>query len=100
MTEKKRVSGSDWAKVDAHVIQPHEYEELPELTDEWFEQADVYLGGKLVSRGRPKTGNAKEAISIRLSSEVLAAFREMGPGWQTRIDAVLREWVNAQKKAS
>ena len=100
MTEKKRVLGSDLAKVDAHVIQPHEYDELPELTDEWFERANFYIGGKLVSRGRPKTGKAKEAISIRLSSEVLAAFRETGPGWQTRIDAVLRDWVNAQKKAS
>lgn len=27
---------TDFAKVDAHVIQP--YEEIPELTDEWFDQ--------------------------------------------------------------
>ena len=38
MTENKfelaRKLGSDLARVDAHVIQPHEYDELPEITDE------------------------------------------------------------------
>jgi uncharacterized protein (DUF4415 family) len=32
-------------------------------------------------------------VSIRLSPEVLRHFRERGPGWQTRIDEVLRDWV-------
>lgn len=100
MTEKKHVLGSDLSKVDAHVIQPEEYDELPEWTDEMFEQADVRINGKLVSRGRPKSDNPKEAISIRLSPDVLAAFREMGPGWQTRIDEVLRDWVAEYRKAS
>lgn len=99
MTEKKRVIGSDLAKVDAHVIQPEEYDELPELTDEWFERASFKFNGKLVSRGRPKSDKPKEAISIRLSPDVLAAFREMGPGWQTRIDEVLRDWVAEYRKA-
>ena len=31
---------SDLAKVDAHEIQPEEYEELPELTDEMMARAD------------------------------------------------------------
>lgn len=49
---KKRTSGrslgSDLDKVDAHVITPEEYEEIPELEDEFFEHADEYRGGKLV----------------------------------------------------
>jgi uncharacterized protein (DUF4415 family) len=32
-------------------------------------------------------------IHIRLSPQVLGHFRAMGPGWQTRIDEVLRNWV-------
>ena len=32
-------TGSDLAKVDAHVIQPEEFEEIPELSDEWFARA-------------------------------------------------------------
>ncbi|MBK5942150.1 BrnA antitoxin family protein [Halochromatium roseum] len=38
---------------------------------------------------------AKQAISIRLSPEVLEHFKAGGPGWQTRIDAALREYVSA-----
>jgi uncharacterized protein (DUF4415 family) len=33
---------------------------------------------------------AKETVSIRLDSDVLAHFQEDGPGWQERINAALR----------
>jgi len=49
-------------------------------------------------RGRPVGSVAatrKPATTIRLSPEVMAAFRATGRGWQTRIDAVLREAVAA-----
>jgi uncharacterized protein (DUF4415 family) len=36
---------------------------------------------------------AKERITIRLSREVVERFRESGDGWQTRVDAALREWL-------
>ncbi|MBT2766139.1 BrnA antitoxin family protein [Stenotrophomonas sp. ISL-67] len=52
------------------------------------------LQGKL--RGRPKAAETKERITIRLSPDVLEAFRETGAGWQTRIDAVLKDWVVAR----
>jgi len=44
-------------------------------------------------RGRPLLENPKEPIHIRISPDVLAAFRATGRGWQTRMDAVLREAV-------
>ncbi len=50
MTGKKRVLGSDLKRVDRHVIQPHEYDEIPELTDEMLDRADLYQGGKLIRR--------------------------------------------------
>jgi uncharacterized protein (DUF4415 family) len=43
--------------------------------------------------GRPKAEATKERVAIRLSPEVTAYFRATGKGWQTRIDAVLREYV-------
>ena len=36
-------------------------DDAPELTDEFFEQADEYVGGKLAHRGRPKTETPKLA---------------------------------------
>lgn len=35
----------------------------------------------------------KERITIRLSPDVLASFRATGDGWQTRMDAALRDWL-------
>jgi Uncharacterized protein conserved in bacteria len=53
------------------------------------------LQGKL--RGRPKAAETKERITIRLSPGVLDAFRQTGTGWQTKIDAVLKDWVMAHQ---
>ena len=92
MAENDRVLGSDLAKVDAHVIQPEEYEELPEWTDEMFARAELHVGGVPVRRGgRPPKDNPKAAVSLRLDRDVLAHFRASGPGWQTRINAALRK---------
>jgi len=48
------------------------------------------------SAGRPlgsiKT-DRKVPITIRLSPEVSSAFRATGSGWQTRIDAALKDWL-------
>ena len=73
-------------------------DDAPELTKEWFESADLYRGGKLIRRGRPPSKTPKEAVSIRLSPDVLAHFRAGGPGWQTRIDSALRTVVKRRSK--
>ena len=46
--------------------------------------------------GRPKAPSTKQPVSIRLSPEVLAYFKATGAGWQTRMDAVLRQYVDQQ----
>lgn len=93
MSGSKDVLGSDLAKVDAHVIQPEEYEELPEWTDEMFEAADLYRNGKLVQRGRPAGSGKKISTTVRFDADVLAAFRATGKGWQTRMNDALRDWL-------
>ena len=75
----RRTLGSDLERVDAHVIKPHEYKELPELTDAMLARAVVRKGG------RPKSDNPRQLISLRLPPEVVARWRATGPGWQTRM---------------
>jgi len=97
-------------------------DENPELTDEWFARArparevlPPALYAALTDKrqpviirhvsdaedtarrrgGRPKSAAPKEKINVRLSPDVLAALRATGKGWQTRIDALLREAVEA-----
>ncbi len=45
-------------------------------------------------RGRPKTGNAKELVTLRLDPRVISAFKAKGDGWQTKINAVLCSYLN------
>lgn len=47
----------------------------------------------LVRRGRPVAAVTKERITIRLSHDVVAQFRASGDGWQTRVDAALKDWL-------
>jgi uncharacterized protein (DUF4415 family) len=49
------------------------------------------------TRGRPAGSGKKEAVAIRLDRDVLEAFRDSGPGWQTRINEVLLEWVKRNR---
>ena len=77
--ESARRLGSDMVRVRAHVIQPHEYNEAPELTDEMLARGVVQKGG------RPYSLDPRKAISLRLPASVLAKWRATGPGWQTRM---------------
>ena len=94
MTESKRVSQTDLSKVDAYQLGPDDYAEIPELTDEWFANAQPHQAGHPAPRGRPKSANPKQVVNLRLSPRVIAGFRADGAGWQTRINAVLEQWLD------
>ena len=49
--------------------------------------------------GRPKAAVTKRTIAIRLDPDVLAAFKDTGPGWQTRMNEALREWIERHRAA-
>jgi len=58
------------------------------LTDEQLAQFKP-----MRKRGRPFADSTKEQISIRLSPEIVKRFKRTGPGWQTKIDAALADWL-------
>jgi uncharacterized protein (DUF4415 family) len=48
------------------------------------------------ARGRPvgsTKDDAKQAVTVRYSPDVLAAFRASGAGWQTRMNDALKDWL-------
>ena len=53
---------------------------------------------KLKVRGLQKTPT-KERITIRLSADVVERFRATGDGWQTRVDAALKDWLKSHTPA-
>jgi uncharacterized protein (DUF4415 family) len=70
---------SDLVRVDAHVVTPEEFEELPELTEEMLARAKINKGG------RPVSPNPRKLISLRLPADVIERWKATGPGWQTRM---------------
>ena len=80
MTAKKQSLKATW-------VDP---EDAPELTDAFFQSADLLKGNKIQARGRPKAATTKEPVKLRLDADVLAALRATGDGWQTRINETLR----------
>jgi uncharacterized protein (DUF4415 family) len=91
MTEKRRAIGTDLRKLDAHVITPEEYEDIPELTDEDFARGILHINGVPVRRGRPKSDKRKTLLSVRLDTDIIDHFRATGPGWQRRMNDALRK---------
>ncbi len=85
-------------------------DENPEWTDEDFARArpatemlpkifgEVVAKAMLKPRGRPPLDNPKERINIRLSHDVVLHFKATGPGWQSRIDSVLVDFVKRETR--
>ena len=82
-TSKK--SRTDWKRVDAQRDQEIDFSDIPELTPEMFARAVVRRGLKPVPR--------KEQLTIRVDSDVLDWYKKQGPGYQTRINALLRAYM-------
>ena len=72
-------------------------------TFDWLSATRVHVqaGGNLdiaicdikMTRGRPKSDSEKVLVSTRYSPEVVDFFKASGQGWQSRMDAVLRQYV-------
>lgn len=51
-------------------------------------------------RGRPKSEHKKLLVSVRYSQEVVEYFKSTGDGWQSRMDGVLRKYVESQSRST
>lgn len=63
-----------------------------------FSELPASLREKLSARN-PKKIASKVTTTIQLSPDVIAAFKATGTGWQTRIDAALKEWLQNHSPA-
>ena len=105
MAENKPATYSDLVKVDATTDDEiarqiaEDADTAPELTDDWFDKADLHYGETLLrrGRGRPRLGSRKHLVSLRLDRDVINWFRSGGPGWQSRINGALRQHVEASE---
>jgi uncharacterized protein (DUF4415 family) len=81
---------------------PELHDENPEWTQQDFAKAkpaSEVLPPDVIAQfknrgGRPRIENPKQAVKLRIDADVLAKFRDSGPGWQTRINGILRAAVS------
>lgn len=86
--DTKRPSRTDWDRVDALSDEEIDTSEIPPLDEKFFAEAKLRMP------------EIKPSITIRLDPDVLDWFKGQGKGYQTRINAVLRMYMEAQKSKS
>lgn len=84
-----RESLTDWARLDALQDEDIDLFDIAEITPEMFAKA-------MVQRGLKSPPN-KRQITIRLDEDVLRWFRSQGKGYQTRINSLLRAYMEAHR---
>lgn len=77
----KDISQTDWDRLDAMTDADIDTSDIPPLDDDFFASAELRLPRK------------KQTITMRVDPDVLDWFRAQGKGYQTRMNAVLRLYM-------
>lgn len=80
----KKTSGTDWERLNAMSDEDIDTSDIPELDDNFFQQAELHLP-------------VKKPVTIRLDADVLEWFKGQGQGYQTRINNLLRKYMEAHQ---
>lgn len=81
--DTKNISLTDWERVDALTDEDIDTSDIPPLDDDFFAHAELRLP------------EPKQTVTIRLDRDVIEWFRSQGKGYQTRVNAVLRMYMQA-----
>jgi uncharacterized protein (DUF4415 family) len=82
-------SGTDWKRLDAMTDADIDLSDIPEITPEMFAKGVVRRGLKPIT---------KRQLTLRLDSDVIEWFREQGGGYQTKMNTLLRAYMEEHKK--
>ena len=83
--DMKKQSKTDWKKIEAMKDKDIDLSDIPELGDDFFEDATLWPG-------------RKKQLTIRLDPDVVDFFKRKGRGYQSKINAVLRRYVDVQRR--
>ncbi len=89
--KNSKVSETDWERVRNMRDEDIDFSDLPEVTPEMFANAIVRKGFKPLPN--------KLQITLRIDQDVVSFFREQGQGYQTKINQLLRAYMDAHKAA-
>jgi uncharacterized protein (DUF4415 family) len=81
----KKASKTDWQKLDVMEDGAIDTSDIPELDEDFFRRAEL--------RVPPKC-----SVTLRVDTDVLEWFKSQGQGYQTRINKLLRGYMEAQRR--
>lgn len=84
-------SETDWERVRNMKDEDIDFSDIPRLTAKDFAKAIVRKGFKPIP--------SKQQITLRIDQDVVSFFREQGQGYQTKINQLLRAYMEAHKAA-
>ena len=88
-TSKK--SGTDFKRLDAMTDADIDLSDIPEISPEMFAKGVLRRGLKPI---------VKRQLTLRLDSDVIDWFRSQGGGYQTRMNALLRAYMEEHKRST
>lgn len=89
-TYRPAASQTDWAQLDAMTE-----EEVERLAAE--DMAELGIDPAWMEHATVRFPRPKERVTVRLDPDVLDWLKAQGRGYQTRINAILRAYYEAQK---
>ena len=101
-TIERKATGTDWDRVKREAAQnaPVPFNPATDKNSEPYNPnaaaaVAAYWKGATIKRGRgrPTVPVKRPTLNMRVDAEVLDAFKATGPGWQTRINALLRDAI-------
>lgn len=87
-------SATDWERVDTMT----EAEVEHNAVDDQLENGFVDSTGPIWAGLPPPFGTGKKLMSVRIDNDVVEWFKSQGKGYQTRMNAVLRSYMNAHRR--
>lgn len=82
-------SGTDWERLRNMKDEEIDFSDIPRLTPEMFANAIVRKGFKPVP--------PKKQLTLRIDQDVIEFFRTQGQGYQTKINQLLRAYMEAHQ---
>ena len=82
-TRSLKVSGTEWERLEHMTDDEIDTSDIPPLGPEFWENAVLQMPNK------------KQTVTMRLDADILVWFKSQGKGYQTRMNAVLRTYMEA-----
>jgi len=89
-SKKSQIDETDWTRIHAMKDEDIDFSDIPEVTPEMFARAVLRRNFVPIPR--------KKQLTLRIDSDVVDWYKQQGRGYQTRINALLRAYMQEHQR--